>query len=196
MAIAVRVYFEGDRSLRIGFSKFFEGFRLPGIRIAPVPCKANAIADFMSGLKSYPKAVNVLLIDAEKPYATNLFQEVRQHDHWDYATGLNVSDDRIHFMVQVMESWFLADKQALSAYYGRSFAANRLPPNPAIEEIPKDDVLSGLSDATRATTKGRYHKTNHGPRLLEAIDPAKVRAAAPNCSRLFDFLNSLVSQSP
>ena len=75
MTIAVRVYFEGDRSLRIGFSKFFEGFSLPGLRIAPVSCKANAIADFMDGLRKYPDAVNVLLIDTETPYAPTFFRK-------------------------------------------------------------------------------------------------------------------------
>lgn len=196
MPIAARVYFEGDRSLRIGFSKFFEGFSLPGLRIAPVPCKANAIADFMDGLKKYPDAVNVLLIDTERPYAPNLFQEVRQHDHWDYIVGSNVSDNQIHLMVEVMESWFLADKDALRSYYGQHFLENRLPSNPNVEKIPKNDVINGLADSTRMTSKGRYHKTNHAPQLLAAMDPVKVRAAAPNCSRLFDFLSSLVSQSP
>jgi hypothetical protein len=46
-------------------------------------------------------------------------------------------------------------------------------------------VLDSLKQATRQTQKGRYHKTQHAPRILESLDPTKVRRAAPNCDRLF-----------
>lgn len=58
-------------------------------------------------------------------------------------------------------------------------------PNPNVEEISKQDPVKGLKAATKDTTKGRYHKTKHAPALLELIEPALVRKAAPNCERLF-----------
>ena len=191
MATAVRIYFEGDPKLRSGFRSLFAGLQSASRRITPVPCKANAIADFMDGIKDYPDAVNILLIDSEGPYTPNLRQEVRQHDHWDTASGRQVPDNRLHFMVQVMESWFLADRAALRNYYGAGLAENRLPANRQVEQIPKDDVINGLAAATRDTGKGRYHKTRHAPALLAALNPAQVRAAAPACANLFAALEQL-----
>ncbi len=77
----------------------------------------------------------------------------------------------------MMESWFHADKDALAKFYGSG-------------------LKSGLKNATRKTDAGDYfdHKTSHGPKLLEAIDPVLVRTAAPNCDKMFktilDFLAS------
>jgi hypothetical protein len=88
-------------------------------------------------------------------------------------------------MVQMMESWFHGDKDALAKFYGDGFKRNALKPNPKVEEIPKKDLEDGLRTATRATRKGAYHKTAHGPMLLALIDQDRVRQAAPNCDRLF-----------
>jgi hypothetical protein len=86
-------------------------------------------------------------------------------------------------MVQVMESWFLADVDALKTVFkGLSEAAVR--GNPNVEEIPKADVLERLNKAAN----GEYRKVKHGTRLLELIDPAKVRKAAPNCDRMFNVI--------
>ena len=87
-------------------------------------------------------------------------------------------------MVQLMEAWFLADTEALERYYGRSVTA-ALRGNPAVEEIPKADVLDRLKRATRTTTKGEYHKTKHAPALLQSIKPETVREHCPNGDRLF-----------
>ncbi len=84
-----------------------------------------------------------------------------------------------------MESWFLADLGALSAYYGDQFNPAALPSNARIEQIKKTDILEGLKRATsRSRTKGKYHKTRHGFDLLESIDPSKVRAASPHADAL------------
>ena len=190
MATAVRIYFEGDPKLRSGFRSLFAGLQSASRRITPVPCKANAIADFMDGIKNYPDAVNILLIDADGPHSPATVQEVRRRINR-YAPGVQIADDRLHFMVQVMESWFLADRATLQAYYGPDFAENRLPANRQVEQILKDDVINGLAAATRDTGKGRYHKTRHAPALLASLSPVQVRAAAPACAKLFTALEQL-----
>ena len=190
----VRIYFEGDPKLRSGFQEFFSGFRGPNVRVKPIGCGANAIENFMNGIKRNPNAINTLLIDSEGPYTPDLLRQIRQRPNGHAAFGRGIADSQIHLMVQVMESWFLADKQALRGYYGQGFSENRLPGNPAVEEISKDDVLNGLAGATRTTAKGRYHKTNHASDLLAIIEPAKVRAVAPACDRLFNTLAQIVDQ--
>ena len=91
-------------------------------------------------------------------------------------------------MVQAMESWFLADKEALTAYYGQGFRRQSLPANPNIEQIPKNDVLDGLQRATQGVSKGPYHKGKHGFEILARLDPMKVRGASPYADRLIRTL--------
>ncbi len=97
-----------------------------------------------------------------------------------------------YFVVQVMESWFLADRKALAKYFGKDFNPNALPGSPAaIESIPKADVEAGLDDATRKCSKRQYShdKVVHGRELLGRIDRDKVRRASPECDRLFKTLS-------
>jgi len=88
----------------------------------------------------------------------------------------------------------LADKDKLQESYGRDLLRARLPANPRVEEIPKADVLKGLTEATRDTQKGEYHKTKHAPDLLQLIRADRVRAAAPNCQRLFERLRGALNE--
>ncbi len=130
----------------------------------------------------------MLLVDAEGPVtAADPWQHLREQDGWQRPQG-SAGDD-CHLMVQVMESWFLADRDALSTFFGNEFRPNSLPGNPAaIEEIPKDDVLSGLANATRRTARGEYRKGRDGFELIGVIDPDKVAAASPHAKRLLDNL--------
>jgi hypothetical protein len=193
----IRIYFEGDISLRPGFRKFFNSIydsaRQQRIEVVLVAGGATVVEDFMDAMNNYPNSFNVLLKDAEGPDNGNLVTHIRSDPHWRRNVGALVTDDQLHFMVQVMEAWFLADRQALHAYYGRGFLENRLPDNPNVEQISKTDVTSGLDAATRRTTKGRYHKTRHAPELLGRLDVSRVRSAAPACERVFTALEALVS---
>jgi uncharacterized membrane-anchored protein YjiN (DUF445 family) len=92
-----------------------------------------------------------------------------------------------------MESWFLADHEALSRYYERGFLINSLPGRANIEEILKRDVERALDHATQPTLKGRYHKTRHGFDLLALIDPRKLREASGHARRLFEVLSEQCS---
>lgn len=104
-------------------------------------------------------------------------------------------NNQAFFMVQLMEAWFLADRQALATFYGQGFNANGLPNNPNIEDIPKRDVENGLHAATRRSRKGTYHKGNHAPDLLGNLNSTAVYTACPNFRRLIDFLGADASAS-
>ncbi len=145
----------------------------------------------MVAVKKDSDLFHFLLVDSEGPPGSNPTEKVRQHDHWDNAVGSQVTDEQIHFMVQVMESWFLADKPTLGKFYGQSFMVNRLPGSLDVEQVSKADVLSGLALATANVSKGKYHKTKHAPDLLTLIDAAKVRGTAPHCDRLVNALERL-----
>jgi hypothetical protein len=88
-----------------------------------------------------------------------------------------------------MESWFLADPEALRTYYKQGFLIRSLPRRRNVEEILKRDVGRVLEHATRPTkTKGMYHKTRHGFDLLALIDPTRLREASGRAQRLFAVL--------
>ena len=97
---------------------------------------------------------------------------------------MRIPPDQVHLMVQCMEAWFVADRQALMDYYGREFRGNALPGNPNPEQIPKRDLMDGLDRATRGT----YHKTRHGFPILERLNPATVRARCPHADALLNLL--------
>ena len=129
-----------------------------------------------------------LLVDSEaavteKPW---LHLRHRQGDQWERPKG---ADDRnVHLMVQVMESWFLADRDALSTYFGQKFNANALPAQQDIENVSKEDVLRGLAKATRFCARGRYNKGDHSFGILARICTDKVLSAAPHAARLIETL--------
>ena len=130
----------------------------------------------------------MLLIDAEAPVnAQGPWQHLRTSDGWARPRG--ATDDQCHLMVQVMESWFLADADALESFYGSGFRKQALPRNPNVEQIPKEDVLRGLDRAARGTQKGGYSKGKHGFEILASLDPITVKQAAPYANRLLGALS-------
>ena len=125
-------------------------------------------------------------IDAETKNAADAnaqtrVQHLTQRDQWD-LTGTDPK--QVHLMVQCMETWIVADAEALADYYGKGFHAKSLPKRQNLEEEPKPDVLDKLKKATNKTQKGEYAKIKHASKLLACIDPAKVRQ---RCSRFATF---------
>lgn len=174
MVTELRVYFEGDKALKPGFHRFLkeivEAARSQRCRFQLVEANGTPIQDFLDAQKTHTDAWNVLLLDWEDPNEA----EIRKKQ-----LG-NCDPESVFWMVQVMESWFLADVDALKAVFkGLGEAAAK--GNPNVEEIPKADALERLNRAAN----GEYHKVKHGAKLLEVIDPAKVRKAAPSCDRMF-----------
>jgi Domain of unknown function (DUF4276) len=88
-------------------------------------------------------------------------------------------------MAQVMESWFIADVAALAGFYGQHFNRNAIPQNNNVEEIEKSRIETALVEATKNTTKGKYHKIQHGAKILAIINPTVVRDKASYCDRFF-----------
>lgn len=89
-------------------------------------------------------------------------------------------------MVQMIEAWLIADVAALKNFYGKDFQASLVPKNPDVEQIT--DPKSILKRATKKTSKGDYHEIQHCSKILEQLDPIKVRKASAYCDRLFTTL--------
>ena len=132
----------------------------------------------------------MLLVDAEEEVtASGSWEHLRSRDNRHRPPG--AANDQCHLMVQVMESWFLADREALQAFYGNGFRPKSLPGNPNIEQVPKQDVLNRLRQASRATRKGAYDKGAHSFEILGTLDPTKVTAVSPYARRFIQTLLAL-----
>jgi hypothetical protein len=132
-----------------------------------------------------------LLVDSEGPVKTSATPATHLHgrDRWDFS---QLPSKQVFLMVQAMEAWFLADRDALATYYGHGFRRNALPGDDRhIEAIPKDDLVPSLENASKDTkTKGQYHKTRHGFALLARIAPDRVEAGSPHAASFHAFLRS------
>ena len=126
-----------------------------------------------------------LLVDSEGPVSTTPTAHLAERDGWKL---LAADGDAIHLMVQVMETWIVADEAALSRYYGSGLEAGQLPRRPMLEEVPKADLVRALVRATAATSKGSYRKIRHASELLARIDPEVVKRRCPHFDRLWTWL--------
>ena len=195
--MSVNLYVEGGGDskqlksrCRKGFRIFIEKAGLAGNMPGVTACgsRSAAYARFKAAHGNI-KETPLLLVDAEAPVATDSpWQHLKSRDGWDRPVG--ATDDQCHLMVQVMESWFLADRGTLAAFYGQQFREQALPQNPNIEQIAKQDVLGGLESATRNTGKSSYSKGKHSFEILENLDPAKVMNVSKHAKRLIDALQA------
>ena len=192
-----KIYVEGGgdqhrttRACRSGFGKYLEKVVVAGAMPRVVACgsRSQAYKDFLRG-QDDPKYDRVLLlVDAEAVVALgdDAWAHLLKRDQWTKPDG--VGADSAHLMVECMESWFLADKEALSGYYGQDFNSNALPARKEIELVVKKDLETSLENATKQTQNGVYHKTQHGFEILAIIDPKKVESSSGFARRLHDLL--------
>ena len=198
--MSVNVYVEGggnSKSLktecRKGFRTFIEKVGLTGSMPRIIACgsRNDAFDDFKTAVTNGQSAL--LLVDAEGPIAEpGPWQHLKNRDNW--TRPKTATEDHCHLMVQVMESWYLADMDALERFYGDGFKRATLPQNRRIEEIAKRDVEQGLKHATSVTKKGDYYdnKGKHSFAILAELNPAKVRCRSRYADR---FLSELERRS-
>lgn len=168
----IRIYFEGDIRLKPGLTKSLGDDSR--VKVIAGKNKPETEKDFELGRVKHRDCLVLLLVDSDEPVP-------------------KASNDPCRFhMIEIMESWFLADRETLARHFGAGFKAAALPGNPArIESIPKRDVEQGLDNATRESRKRKYSydKAGHGRDLLIIVDSAKVRKASPECERFFQALS-------
>ncbi|HXH09486.1 MAG TPA: DUF4276 family protein [Alphaproteobacteria bacterium] len=198
MVSEIRLYVEGGGEgsqtkaiVREGFQRFLQDIvriaRSRKVRWQIVACgpRQAAFENFLLALETHPEAFNVLLVDSEGPVNHGPKEYLKSRDRWNLP---DIGAEHYHLMVQMMEAWLVADRAALSRFYGQGFNVNAIPRNPNVEQIAKPDLESALKEATRHTAKGAYHKIHHGPKILGQLDVPRVRSAAPHCDRLFTTL--------
>ena len=175
MSITIYVEGGGDGSLRVkcrkGFTEFIKraGFKGRMPKIVACGSRDNAYDKFKTAHEN--NKICMLLVDAEDPITDGHkpWQHLEERDGWSKPS--NATEEQCHMMVLIMESWFLADKEALQEYYGQDFRANVIPQYDNVEIVSKDDVLDKLRRATRNNkTKGSYNKGSHSFDILAILN--------------------------
>ena len=203
----VKLYVEGGgdaaalkTACREGYTKFITEAGLKNRpRVVACGSRRDAFDSFCTAIANSEEAL--LLVDSESAVSSYHQKEDdpakwqpwshlkhRQGDGWDKPTGSDDTD--CHLMVQMMESWFLADRDTLSYFFGNGFKDNQLPAaQRAVEGIAKVDVYTALQKATAdCKTKAPYGKGEHSFKILSKIDPAKVTEASPWAKRFVEAL--------
>ena len=149
----------------------------------------EALKAFRNAVAAGRNVFVALLVDAESPVTKGPRQHLTSRDRWDVTFA---DEDGVHLMVQVMETWIIADTDALAAYYGRGFRRNALPGAQNLEDVPKLNVERALRRATAQTTQGRYHKIRHARDLLSRIDLSRVRRRCGHCERFVSKISAQI----
>lgn len=187
--MTVRLYIEGggdNRRLgaqfREGWAKFFEaaglGGRMP--KVVRGGSRTQTFDRFETDVRGRSTdVVPLLLVDSEHPVdaSHSVWQHLRVSDGWRKPVG--AGDNDAFLMVQVMETWFLADRDALRRYFGSRFAENALGQWAKLEDVPKATVLAALHKATERCPN-RYGKGGVSFELLAQVDSARVEASCPH----------------
>ena len=203
--MSVTVYVEGGgdsaqlkAQCRKGFRELLDkagfGGRLP--RVVPCGSRNQAFRNFERALRDgvgYP----ILLVDSEDPVAeadrsdanpSGAWRHLSRRDDWTRPSG--AEDDQAQLMVTTMETWLLADRQALIAYFP-AMNASALPPDADdLESRRKPDVTVALRNATQSSSKGRYHKGKHSFDLLGKVQPEELKRRLPHFRRFVETLGA------
>ena len=197
--MTVTIYIEGggdNRRLgaqfRAGWASFFEAAGLRGRmpKVVRGGSRQQTFKGFVTEVaNSTPRTVPLLLVDAEAPVKADhsVWQHLRAHDGW--RKPVAAGEDDAFLMVQITETWFLADRDTLRGYFGPRFVEKALGEWEELEHVPKADVLDALSRATANCPKP-YTKGKHSFKLLERVDPARIEAASPHAKTLLNRLRT------
>ena len=200
--VTVKLYVEGAgktdlerQQCRQAFSTFFGApGLLPVKRPRTIPCggRKSAYDAFVAAVKTAKHDdVPLLLVDAEdavQPGHT-VWQHLKSRDDWGKPVGAN--DDQAFLMVQIMETWFLADRDMLRAYFGDAFSEKHLRAWPSLEDVPKAKVYEALAKATAQCKTKTYSKGRISFEMLGKLNPVKVEKACPHAKALLERLRSL-----
>ena len=180
------------RVFREGWNEFFKSAGVDSrTKIVRGSGRDQTFDRFATAVKGvHPNTVPLLLVDSEDRVAPghSVWQHLHARDGWSQPPS--AGDDQAFLMVQIMETWFLADGVALRKYFGAKFRQNALKKWPKLENVPKSTVDDVLRRATASCSK-RYSKGKVSFELLAQIDPDRVEAACPHANALLDRLRNL-----
>ena len=201
--VRMKLYVEGGGEGRSNHEIFRQGWgsflRRAGLQgqmpqVIPGGGREQTFDKFNTALQNQRSdEVIILLVDSEGSVTAGntAWQHLRNQDNWNQPRG--TANDSAHLMVQVMETWFLADRGALRRFFGPSLNENHFRVWPNLEALTKDTVYATLEQATR-DCQNPYQsdrKARVSFKLLGELNPQTVAAACPHADQLLQYLRTL-----
>ena len=197
--MSARIYLEGGGDSKAGKIACQRGFRmllekceLKGRMPRLVACGSRNAAydDFRTAHEN--GAANdyiALLVDSEDPVAdiNATWNHLRQRDGWQRPAGAD--NEQVLLMTTSMETWIVADRDAMAAHYGQCLQASALPPLANLENRDRHNVQGRLERATRSCSQP-YAKGPHSFAVLGKLNPDTLRQYLPSFLRAHRILDA------
>lgn len=178
---------------REGFRTLLEKCDFRGRMPRLVACggRTSAFDDFKTAHRNKaPGGYVAMLIDSEDPLAdleaTWAHLRLRPGDNWQQPT--EATDDQVLLMTTCMETWIVADREALRKHYGSKLQNSALPPLTDLEARGRHDVQDKLVHATRNCSNA-YTKGKRSFEVLTKLTPEVLEEHLPSFARTRRVLN-------
>ncbi len=135
----------------------------------------------------HPDTTAILLVDSETPITQGPWKHLQIQDGWEPPDA--ISNDQVQFMATCMETWIVADRDALRKFFGPCLQENALPPLQFLEHHPKQDVQNALKQATRDCEGKSYQKGALSFQLLTRLDSTTLSQHLAYFRRLVETLD-------
>ena len=193
----VRIFVEGGgssssskRLCRQAFAALLKrcGFSARNVQIDVRACggRSKAFRQFQIAHRASSRNEYVaMLVDSEEPVTEveRTWDHLRKRDGW--SKPRDSEDEHVMLMTTSMETWIVADRDALRERYGRHLRENALPSLVNLENRFRDDVLLALQNATNS----RYKKGEESFTVLGKLNPGTLEQHLPSFRRARKILN-------
>ncbi|MCD4820154.1 MAG: DUF4276 family protein [Candidatus Cloacimonetes bacterium] len=163
--------------LREGFSKLLSQ-KLSG-NMPRIKMGNNLKSTTRVFLNNKLSKIEYLLIDLDEKKSEKK-NKLREH-------CLYQQKDKVFFMIQEMESWFLSQPEILDKFYGEILSKKIN--SETYQEIEKPAKF--LQKITINSKKRKYHKVKHGVELLKRLDANKLENSSSEFKNLITILRKL-----
>lgn len=199
-----KIYIEGGGSskelsirCRRAFQKLFERCGFKGRMPQTVACGSrNDVYDSFKTAHAGAKSGEfiALLVDSEDPVADieRTWSHLQSRDGWAKPAG--AEDEQVLLMTTCMETWIVADREALKRRFPNCLQESALPSLHELESRSRQAVQELLAHATRTCKQG-YAKGKVSFELLEEVRPEELRRQLPSFERLERVLQVKLSQN-
>jgi hypothetical protein len=189
--VSVTIFVEGGGDskelksrCREGFSKLIKKLGFVGHMPSIIACGGRNdtynmfnTAMISAGYDEYP----ILLVDSEDPISSDRpWDHLYVRDRWDRPVGAN--DDQAQMMVTCMETWIMADHEALHRVFGSCLREGTLISANNLEERSRQELLEALKSATNncGINKG-YDKGKRSFQILAELNTRSLENLSYFC---------------
>ena len=155
-------------------------------KVFPSGGRDSVFRDFKNNIRNAGTGIFIaMLIDSEAPVANIelTWEHLQKQDDWQKPSA--ATDDQVFLMTTCMETWIVADREALRMCFGRNFNKNSLPSMHDLERRTPRDVLNSL----RRATNNRYAKGEVSFDVIGKLNPDALERHLPSFCRMRRILN-------